>query len=251
MIFYYSATNNSKYVAQKLAKRQRDTIVSITEFTTKGYVFNMEYEQRIGFVIPTYFYGIPNLVNVFLKNLEMTEVQGKYVYLVLTCGMNTANAASIFRRQLKKKGYHLDAIYSVKMVDTYVPFHPIPLKDEIKYILRNEDLEIDNINDKVCLKQKGDFNIYKGIAPKLMSQILYPFYKYGRNTKKFRVTQKCSGCGKCQKNCPVKAIQINGGKPKWEKKRCELCLKCLHCCPTQAIEYGKKTVGKGRYIHGD
>jgi NAD-dependent dihydropyrimidine dehydrogenase PreA subunit len=38
------------------------------------------------------------------------------------------------------------------------------------------------------------------------------------------------------------------GRPAWEGQ-CTLCLACLHRCPAEAIQYGKETVGKGRYVN--
>jgi Fe-S-cluster-containing hydrogenase component 2 len=48
--------------------------------------------------------------------------------------------------------------------------------------------------------------------------------------------------------CPVNNIIIVDGKPHWQH-RCQQCLACLHYCPEIAIQYGDKTLKKGRYHH--
>ena len=57
---------------------------------------------------------------------------------------------------------------------------------------------------------------------------------------------KCVGCGKCAKMCPLNNIELKNSKPVWGKN-CTHCMACICLCPTEAIEYGKKSVGKPRY----
>ena len=66
-------------------------------------------------------------------------------------------------------------------------------------------------------------------------------------TKKYHVTDKCTGCGLCAKNCPDHAIQMVDGRPVWTKKKCAKCTACINRCPVGAIEYGKGTEGRARY----
>lgn len=246
MIFYYSATNNSKSIVEEIAERN-EHVYSIIEAVQKNeYVFQVNKEEAIGFIIPTYFYGIPNMVEEFIQNLELQDLQENYFYLILTCGLNTANAGGIFQKKIKK-GYQINAIYAVKMVDTYVPIHRIPEEAVIHEIIKNAKKDITEIKRHIQKQDKGDFNQYKGKLPNLMSKILYPFYLKGRKTKKFYVTDRCNGCGKCSQNCIRKVIQIENKKPIWKKQNCELCLKCLHQCPQNAIQYGN-TKRKGRYM---
>lgn len=44
-----------------------------------------------------------------------------------------------------------------------------------------------------------------------------------------------------QKQCPVKAIEMEGGKPVWTEEKCTMCLGYLHRCPKNAISYDHKT----------
>lgn len=66
-------------------------------------------------------------------------------------------------------------------------------------------------------------------------------------TKKFRATDECVGCGLCVKNCPLNNITLINQKPVW-KGKCIHCMACINRCPKEAIEYGKGTVGKPRYV---
>lgn len=73
------------------------------------------------------------------------------------------------------------------------------------------------------------------------------FFKFIVKDKKFYYTDKYIECGKCEKECVLNNISYIDGKPKWNGN-CTHCMACLSKCPTGAIEYGKKTVGKERYL---
>ena len=62
----------------------------------------------------------------------------------------------------------------------------------------------------------------------------------------FAVTGKCTGCGLCEKICPVDNIKLTGGTPVWQH-HCEHCVACISWCPTAAIENGQVTEKRTRY----
>lgn len=84
-----------------------------------------------------------------------------------------------------------------------------------------------------------------------MSNVLNPImYAMMISAKGFYVTEKCSGCGKCEQRCPLNKVKLTNGKPVWGKD-CTHCMACIAGCPGEAIEYGKKTQGKPRYYLDD
>ncbi|MEG1726894.1 MAG: 4Fe-4S binding protein [Acidaminococcaceae bacterium] len=52
---------------------------------------------------------------------------------------------------------------------------------------------------------------------------------------------KCVGCGKCTKVCPMEAVKITNGQAECSIHHCILCFECEEICPTQAISYGKES----------
>ena len=67
--------------------------------------------------------------------------------------------------------------------------------------------------------------------------------------KDFYCTDKCIGCGKCAKLCPLNNIEIKDKKPIWSDS-CSHCMACIGNCPVEAIEYGTITQDKARYNFG-
>jgi len=250
MLFYFSGTGNSLYTAGKIAEEDNEQIFSIPELMEANrYEFTLKPGEKVGFVFPTYFYGVPTIIADFIEKLKLNDVQGHYVYVVLTCGTTTGNAAEMFEKLMKKQGVTVSAKYGIVMVDNYVSLFPLPGKDEQKICLDNADRQIADIKQKIAAEDAGDFNPAKGTLHRFGTFILYPYYKYGRKTKKFHVNDSCSGCGICETICPVKAIRIVDNKPVWEKETCIICLACLHRCPKAAIDYKNTTVKSGRYVN--
>lgn len=250
MIFYFSATGNSKYAAERLAAATDDHIIFLRDaIRSHSYHYNAGREERIGFVFPVYYGGLPSILQFFLKKLELTGYQDQYVYTVMTCGYMTGNAAGQLDGLLEKKGISLSARFGVPMVDNYIQAFKIPSEEEIGRILDEADNVLEDVCRAVRSRGIGDYNRAAGPVPGVITRVMYPQYAHGRSTKPFVVTEQCIGCGLCQEICPCGAIMISGGKPAWVKPKCVQCMGCLHRCPTQAIHWKKASEEQGRYYN--
>ncbi|MDE7054097.1 MAG: EFR1 family ferrodoxin [Oscillospiraceae bacterium] len=250
MIFYFSATGNSKYAAERLAAATEDRVVFLRDaIRSRSYRYDIGREERVGFVVPVYFQGLPSILHFFLKKLELAGYKGQYIYLVLTCGQWAGNAAGQMAALLEKRGLSLSARFAVVMVDNYVPAFTVPSGEDAALILDDAEEAIGEICRAVRARGVGDYIRCAGPAPSLQTALMYPAYSLGRSTKPFIVTDHCIGCGLCQEICPCGAILITGGKPAWVKSKCVRCLGCLHRCPAQAIHWKKTEEDRGRYYN--
>ena len=250
MIFYFSATGNSKYAAERIASATEDRVVFLRDAVRgRRYHYDVSHETRIGFVVPTYFQGLPSILTFFLDKLQLTGYTDQYVYVVLTCGESTGDAAGQMARLLKKKGVTLSAQFAVPMVDNYVPMFKIPDDEEIAARLESAEEYIDDAIRAISALGIGDYNCCQGRLPEVRTAAAYPLYAHGRTTKHFVVTDACVKCGLCQEICPCGAITLFGGSPEWTKPRCVWCLACLHRCPAEAIHWKSESEENGRYYN--
>ena len=245
MLFYFTGTGNSKYVAEKIAAVTGGSTMNIADCMKNGqYSFALGENEALGFVVPVYFVGIPMIVAEFLRKLKISSGQDYYSYAVLNCGGTAGNAERILRRT-----FPVDAVFGIAMVSNYVPSYPMESETEIAECFEKFEHEIQAVTRNIQNRGVGSFNAVKGRFPRATTFVGYPLYQHGRKTNKFTASDACIGCGLCERICPRKAIQLTGGKPAWVISQCELCLGCLHRCPSVAINYGKKSAENGRYVN--
>ena len=250
MIFYFSATGNSKYAAERIAKATGDRLVSLSDAVRqRRWRYELAWDEPIGFVTPVYFAGLPSILRFFLGKLSLENLREQYVYLVMTCGSLTGDAAGQFGKLLKKKGLTLSAQFGIPMVDNYIPVFTIPDQASQHRILDAAETHIDDAIRAIRARGIGDYNRFRGHAPELLTAVGYQAYAHHRPTSPFLVTGACISCGLCQEICPCGAITLAGGKPQWRKKQCVHCFACLHRCPTEAIRWRDPEEARGRYYN--
>lgn len=245
MIFYFTGSGNSKYIAEKIAAASDDRIINIADcMKSEQFSFNLTDDETLGFVVPVYFMGIPMIVLDFLKQLKISLKHDTYSYLVLNCGGTTADAEGVFNR-----AYPVKAVFSIVTPDNYVPLYKIGSESDITECLDKAETEIEVVVRHINVRDVGSFDAIKKRLPRLVSFVGQKVFIHGRKTAKFTVNENCTGCGLCAKVCPRGTIKLENSKPTWTAKRCEICYGCLHRCPAAAINYGKKTAKNGRYVN--
>ena len=246
MIFYFSGTGNSGYVAEQIAFATKEKLVYMSrkELDRKS-TYVLEEGEILGFVFPIYWWGMPKLVEEFVREMKLQVKDSCYVFGVATFGLGQHNGLIDLKKELSEKGITLQAAYEVKMVDNYVVGYDVASKEKQDIICQKADEKIREIIADILERKQTKIVDLIGTTIK---PIVHSFYKGANHRKKFFVTEKCSGCGLCERQCPCQAIAMENGKPIWEKD-CSFCLKCIHSCPAHALQYGKGTVTRGRYLN--
>ncbi len=244
MIFYFSATENSRHVAEEIAAKTDDKAVFILDL--KQSELTLSLEKNVGFVSPTYAFGLPVVVSDFLKSVNFKIYADSYVFFISTYGTTPGVSTVIARKLLKKKGVKLDSVFGVKMPDTWTPIFDLSDKEKVSKINEKADAKIAEVIHKI-IEKKQCTRIQRQL-PLIAFFVSKIWYESMRKTKNLYVEDSCTGCGLCAKKCPVNAIEIIGKKPVWKKEKCAMCLGCLHRCPKFAIQYGNgATKRHGQY----
>ena len=77
MIFYFSGTGNSKWIANQLSKEQKEDLVFIPDALRSGVLeFCLKEEETIGFVFPIYSWAPPEIVLNFIQKLSLKGYRG-------------------------------------------------------------------------------------------------------------------------------------------------------------------------------
>lgn len=244
MIFYFSATGNCKYIAERIS--EGDRLIAIADCMKAGKtVFNLAENENVGFVSPTYFWGLPSIVKDFLESLALRKNGRHYTYFIASYGTTTGQIAGMADQILKEKGFPLDGRFSIKMPDTWTVQFDLSNQEKVAAQNAAAEIEIEEVSAQIRHKVNGDF--IKCELPYFMARCIYTIYQSARKTKHLSVGNSCIGCGLCARRCPVQAIVIENGRPLWKKEQCAMCLGCLHRWPKFAIQYGSSTRKHGQY----
>ncbi|MDI9520427.1 MAG: EFR1 family ferrodoxin [Bacillota bacterium] len=237
MILYFSGTGNSRLVAEKLAGLTKDQIHNLEQ----GAPPKMQDGETLILVAPLYFWALPSLVLSFLKKHQ--ELNRKELHVVMTCGGALGAGASFITRQLRGLGFQEVYVHALIMTTNYIPLHRVQRKEVAEKAVQAALNRLPEIAEDIRQKRGAPTSSFLAKA----LPIYQGMYDRARQTRRFYATNKCVGCGKCERDCPSQAIHLINGYPRWDKPQCALCLRCLHRCPQAAIEHGKGTVGKERY----
>ena len=257
MVFYFSATGNSLWVAQYISNAFNEPLCSVSDFMRKQSVDGIRYTLRdeaemLFFVFPVHSWGPALVMLRFIRELQLSGLKRNRVFAIGTCGDDCGYTDRIVRKELADKCIPLEAFFSLKMPNNYILMRgfgvdPEPVKDE-KLAMAPSGME--QIVKAINTRSYSESQILRTGMSWLKSYVVYPVFKrfvIGRQS--FRTTDACFSCGLCAKVCPTGMIVMQNGRPVWQGKDCVQCTACIHRCPAKAIEFGKVSVGKGRYVH--
>lgn len=245
MIYYFSGTGNSKWIAEELARRTGDQARNIAVLMRDGAAeVSAKEHSKIGIVFPVYAWGAPLLVERFCKSLRVDE--GAYAYAVCTCGDEAGRAMLRLKRF-----FPLQSAWSFAMPNNYIIGFDVdsPALEEQKINAARERLI--HVSESIRAG-KAEYDVHAGGAAWWKTALIRPMFNaFARRTKPFSVTNACNGCKICERGCPIGAISMEHGKPVWVLKQCTQCMACINRCPKRAIQYARGTIQRGRYFFAE
>lgn len=246
MILYFSATGNTKFIAEEIAKRVDDETVDLLNRIKEQDYSEIHSEKPFVVCSPVHVCEMPRFLAKYLLKLPLTG--NPNIYFVFTSGGYAGVAAALGRKMAKKKGM----VYMGRAEFTMPRNYPVSRR----YPLLPEDQNIERIRKAYSHVPEVAENIKNGVRIKVRRVtyfekiITYPFnpiwVKYKHSAKPFYSTDRCIGCGKCVRLCPLNNIRLEDRRPKWEES-CAHCMACLANCPVEAIEYGNITTKTYKY----
>lgn len=238
MIFYFTATGNSLYVAKQLEEER----ISIAQAIHQE---NQEYKApAIGVICPIYGSEPPQIVQDFLKTARFDT---EYFYIIMTYGRHSRAATEVILKLAREQGIRVDYIRTIKMVDNYLPgFDMLEERKEEKQVEKQLAVIREELGKRIHFWEAVNEEERKAYEKLLISRKEHPERSWKRIT--FYAEDNCVGCGLCTRVCPAGCIQLEGKKAVHTGINCQVCMACVHHCPKKAIRLSVAEVNpKARY----
>ena len=246
IIFYYSGTGNTWYVANKMkyylsSNTGKCEILSIEDISRLTVQTKINNADIIGFGYPIYASDIPSPMKKFMQKIRISK--NKQIFVFCTQYMFSGDGARVAKEFLKPyvKQIKWSAHFNMPNNLCCVNIHKYTNNPkEINKILQKTNRKIKefciNISkNKESLEDFKAINKMLGILPRTM----YRKFSHKFKNKLSIDYSRCTCCGICASICPIGNIVYKNSnyviKPK-----CEFCMRCYNFCPNNAILYNKK-----------
>ncbi len=240
---YFSGTGNSRYAAELFCREyDKDAIAYTIEDDDVLKAVNSA--DVIVFSYPVQFSTVPKIMRDFVTNNKELW-RNKKIFVIATMGLFSGDGAGMLGRLLESYGAEVIGGLHLKMPDSIADEKALKRPLE-----KNKELVIQaGQKIKECVRQlkeghpplEGMGLLYRLAG--FFGQRLYFGHKTKKYSSKLKIDkEKCIGCGKCEKLCPMENIVIVGQKAV-SGDRCTMCYRCINKCPEQAITLlGKRVI---------
>lgn len=244
---YFSGTGNSKYCIEKFLQ-EYDAGAEAFSIENEELLTKIGQHEEIVFSYPVQYSNIPKIVYDFIDRHQRLW-KGKRVFVIATMGLFSGDGAGMLARMLQRYGANIIGGLHLKMPDS--------ISDEkaLKRPVEENRRLVANAGRKAaeaaCKTKNGTppqeaLGMIYHLAG-LFGQRLYFYNRTKQYTDKLKIdAQRCTGCGRCMKECPMKNISLVDGTAK-PGDQCTMCYRCISLCPQQAITLlGKRIVEQCR-----
>lgn len=246
MILYFSASGNTEYIAKLLAKELDDECIDMNERIRTDDYTRVFSKKPFVICTPVYVCDIPIFVREYIKRLPFRG--NRKVYYVFTSGGYAGMSGTTAKKLTVRKNMIYMGHAELTMPSNHIVSNAYPSTepDECRRRISDSSGRISGIAYAIKHGEKLTArHVY--LFEKLVILPFNPIWvRYMQPSKDFRTTDKCVGCGKCSRVCPINNIQMIEKRPVWGE-RCAHCMACILGCPFEAIEYADITPCKDKY----
>jgi len=249
IVYFFSGTGNSRNVGFWLSAEAKRMNMDVTLVNIAG-TGSLRMEEvpdknaLIAFVSPVHGFNYPPVMQSFIRRfpkgnnhvLLLNTRAGMLIGKRITPGLSGITFY-LSAATLKMKGYHIRAMLPVDLPSNWISIHPGLNKRTTDYLHERNKEKVTSFAKRILNGQTDFRSVREIVQDTLIAPISIGYFIIGRFlfTKTYIASSKCTNCGSCIEQCPVKAIKTVDKRPFWTFK-CENCMHCMSYCPQKAIE---------------
>lgn len=239
IIYCYSSTGNCLDMAKNIAKGLGGA--DIIMMRSSPISTDARMAKRVGFLFPCCGGGLPGDVENIVRQIQIAPDTYKFA----VCQFSGYMGVGLHKID---QIVGLDYWRAVSHQCAYIPLLPhtvmLPFMSPEAAQKRSEKVAGEIAADVRQMKRSGRCPPRRTLNA-LERETVWPLIAK-RNMRKFKATDRCIGCGLCEKLCPTKNIRLVNGRPTWGAD-CYQCVSCLQYCPKHAISLGRVTDRREHY----
>ncbi|MCL2637971.1 MAG: EFR1 family ferrodoxin [Oscillospiraceae bacterium] len=242
LIFYFSGTGNSKYIAQLFAQNMNCACCSIEQHAQFDMLIKSA--ETIAFCYPVYFSRVPRIMREFVQKY-MSSFENKKLIIFCTQHMFSGDGARAFYALFPKN--YLRVIYAEHF---FMPSNVTPVTTDdkkIKSYIKKAAPKMQKVCDNIKSGRsyKRGFNIASRALGLIQAPLLAPAER--KACRDIKITHDCTLCGICVSSCPMQNLKIESGAVA-HKNNCTVCYRCINKCPQKAINFFSARIKKQYYF---
>ena len=233
IMFYFSATGNSKYVAELFCRNMGAKCYSIEDDVDFASLIGSS--DVVGFCYPVYGSRVPRLMREFAAQHMMSLEDKRLIVFCTQMGGSGDGARAFtdaFPRGFTQVIYAEHFLMPNNICNLF--FMPLAGKKATQWYLRKTHAKIDKVCEDIKsgrIKKRG-FNPFSR-ALGLIQGSFFPGIEKRAGSKVW-INDDCNRCGLCLSICPMNNFD-NGSHGIVAKGNCMICYRCINKCPKKAI----------------
>ncbi|MBU0996569.1 MAG: EFR1 family ferrodoxin [Firmicutes bacterium] len=238
VLFYFSGTGNTYYVAKKIMEYFRKSdicdLYSIEKHLADGSDL-IESADIVGIGYPIYGSSLPKIVKDFISSLKTSN---KIAFTFCTQLMFSGDGAAYGGRLLKKRGFVVKWQEHFNMPNNITDIRILTLRHKMNYQKIEKRISYKTrkfvqriLSERPYKKGSNFFSLLLGLS----QRVAYEKMELNAYPNAIRIKEElCNGCTLCTLICPTNNLEMKDGIAV-SKDYCTLCYRCINHCPKKAM----------------
>ena len=233
ILFYFSGTGNSKYIAELFSNKMNINCYSIEIYADFDKLITEN--DTIAFCYPVYGSRVPRIFREFVTN-HMGVLNGKKLIIFCTQLGFSGDGARAFTDMFNKDSVRIVYAEHFNMPNNINNMSIFPISSDktnatcLAKAKKKMNIVCRNISNGKVIKR--GFNLFSRALGLIQGAFMPRVEQSGLDS--VQIDDDCNGCGLCVQICPMHNFRLENNII-IPQGNCTLCYRCINKCPQKSI----------------